>query len=411
MRLSNNLIYQNSIDSVLNGQEKLVDSQLRVSSQKKYLSAAEDPAAIKQADMLSKKLALNEQYSKNIGFLEGRLQLEESTLSSINTQMDRVRELTIQAGSGALSASDRNGISKELTEIQKSLFNLMNTQSEDGRFIFSGFQDQQPSYVFDSSTNSYQYNGDQGSHSIQVAPSTTIQSSDNGAEIFEKSKARLNITSNSVSSLTGNVTGGDVVVAKQAAFDQFHNTYYDPLNSANNTFNVVLTAGTPAQYEIQQNGNPLIPAETGDFIGDTITFAGMEINLQGSAPGQADFALKAPTNKNILNSLQSLISVLGNASSSPLQTQETLADSLVEITSSQEAINSTWASIGGRLNAAQRTADANSGEQLANQVTKAELVEIDMAEAISELQKNETALQAAQATFGRVSQLSLFDYI
>lgn len=201
MRLSNNLIYQNSIDSVLSGQEKLVDSQLRVSSQKKYLSAAENPAAIKQADMLSKKLALNEQYGKNIGFLEGRLQLEESTLSSINDQLERVRELTIQAGNGALTANDRNGISKELTEIQKSLFNQMNTQSEDGRFIFSGFQDQQPSYVFDSSTNSYQYNGDQGNHSIQVAPSTTIQSSNNGAEIFEQSKVRLNVSSNTLSNV------------------------------------------------------------------------------------------------------------------------------------------------------------------------------------------------------------------
>jgi flagellar hook-associated protein 3 FlgL len=411
MRLSNNLIYQNSIDSVLSGQEKLVDSQLRVSSQKKYLSAAENPAAIKQADMLSKKLALNEQYGKNIGFLEGRLQLEESTLSSINDQLERVRELTIQAGNGALTANDRNGISKELSEIQKSLFNQMNTQSEDGRFIFSGFQDQQPSYVFDSSTNSYQYNGDQGNHSIQVAPSTTIQSSNNGAEIFEQSKVRLNVSSNTLSNVSGNITGGDIAVTQQAAFDQFHNTYYDPINSANNTFNIVLTTGTPAQYEIQQNGNPLTPPETGDFNGQTITFAGMEIDLQGSAPGQADFTLTAPANKNILNSLQSLISVLGNTGSSTQQVEQTLADSLVEITNSQEAINSTWASIGGRLNAAQRTADANSGDQLANQATKAELTEVDMAQAISELQKNETALQAAQATFGRVSQLSLFDYI
>jgi flagellar hook-associated protein 3 FlgL len=287
----------------------------------------------------------------------------------------------------------------------------MNTQSEDGRFIFSGFQDQQPSYVFDSSTNSYQYNGDQGNHSIQVAPSTTIQSSNNGAEIFEQSKVRLNVSSNTLSNVSGNITGGDIAVTQQAAFDQFHNTYYDPINTANNTFNIVLTTGTPTQYEIQQNGSALTPPETGDFNGQTITFAGMEIDLQGSAPGQADFALTTPANKNILNSLQSLISVLGNTGSSTQQVEQTLADSLVEITNSQEAINSTWASIGGRLNAAQQMADANSGDQLANQATKAELTEVDMAQAISELQKNETALQAAQATFGRVSQLSLFDYI
>jgi flagellar hook-associated protein 3 FlgL len=34
-----------------------------------------------------------------------------------------------------------------------------------------------------------------------------------------------------------------------------------------------------------------------------------------------------------------------------------------------------------------------------------------MAEAISELTKQETALQASQATFGRLTNLSLFDYL
>ena len=46
-----------------------------------------------------------------------------------------------------------------------------------------------------------------------------------------------------------------------------------------------------------------------------------------------------------------------------------------------------------------------------NKAAKAELVELDMAEAITELTKQETSLQAAQATFGRLANLSLFDYL
>jgi flagellar hook-associated protein 3 FlgL len=67
--------------------------------------------------------------------------------------------------------------------------------------------------------------------------------------------------------------------------------------------------------------------------------------------------------------------------------------------------------VGGRLNAVQRNENTNSGDEILNIANKAELLEADMAEAISELKKNETALQAAQATFGRVSGLTLFDYI
>lgn len=54
MRLSNNIMYQNSLDSILSGQEKLVDSQLRVNTQKKVLTAADDPAAMAQANLITK---------------------------------------------------------------------------------------------------------------------------------------------------------------------------------------------------------------------------------------------------------------------------------------------------------------------------------------------------------------------
>ncbi|TMO59439.1 flagellin, partial [Pseudoalteromonas aurantia] len=46
-----------------------------------------------------------------------------------------------------------------------------------------------------------------------------------------------------------------------------------------------------------------------------------------------------------------------------------------------------------------------------NKEAKADLVEVDMAEAVTELTRHETALQASQATFNRLSNLSLFDYI
>ncbi|MCF6457026.1 flagellar hook-associated protein FlgL [Pseudoalteromonas sp. MMG024] len=411
MRLSNNIMYQNSLDSILSGQEKLVDSQLRVNTQKKVLTAADDPAAMAQANLITKKLELNDQFDKNMSFLRGRLEVEENALKSMNTQIERARELSIQAGNGAYTHTDREGISKELAEIQKSLLDLMNTRSEDGRFIFSGFQDSKAAYSYDSASQTYTYNGDQGNHSIQVATSTYIQATDNGADLFEKTKARLNVASNAMTILPGAITAGSVYVKQQAEFDQFHANYYDPLTPANNTFNVVVTAGAPDQYEIRQNGSPLVPAVTGDFTGESIEFAGMEISLQGAAPGQADFTLETPTNKNILNTLEGLISVLENPASTQAQLQETLADSVVELDNAQEAITFTRASIGGRLNAVTRNENANSGEEIVNVATKASLLEADMAEAISELKKNETALQAAQATFGRVSGLTLFDYI
>ena len=42
---------------------------------------------------------------------------------------------------------------------------------------------------------------------------------------------------------------------------------------------------------------------------------------------------------------------------------------------------------------------------------RSDIEDVDYAEAVSELSKQETALQAAQATFSRVTGLSLFNFI
>ena len=63
------------------------------------------------------------------------------------------------------------------------------------------------------------------------------------------------------------------------------------------------------------------------------------------------------------------------------------------------------------MNVVERVTDSNSALDINNKSNKSDLVEIDTAAAISELTKQETALQASQATFGRLAKLSLFDYI
>ena len=53
----------------------------------------------------------------------------------------------------------------------------------------------------------------------------------------------------------------------------------------------------------------------------------------------------------------------------------------------------------------------NTDLDINNKSARSDLVDIDITEAITELTKQETALQASQATFGRLANLSLFDYL
>ncbi|MBB1290958.1 flagellar hook-associated protein FlgL [Pseudoalteromonas sp. SR43-6] len=417
MRLSNNLMYQNNINKILDNQQGVANAQERVTTGEKYLTTSEAPAAISQAMLYSNKIQTNEQYTKNIDQLNGRLETEESVLQSINSNIQQAQELTIQAGNGVYTKDDLKTFASELSGIQQTLANLMNTRSEDGKFIFSGYQDSTQPYQFDSAAGIYTYNGDQGQHQITIAEGVSIKASDNGFDTFEKTNARLNVESNTAS-VSGSITAASVYVDGQAEFDKFHQANYnaDPTALATaNTYSVLVSPGAtatdPQTYEIYRDGAALTPAVTGEVTDEPIDFAGMKIEFEGTAPGQLDFSLEKPGKENVLNTLQALITGLNDGTLEGDDFQQVLADGLVQLQNASEQVVFTQASLGGRMNALERVSDSNLALDIQNKSNRSNLVEVDMAEAISELTKQETALQASQATFGRLTNLSLFDYL
>ena len=414
MRLSNNQIYQKGLTSILENQVKVAKAQEQINTQKRVLTASDDPSATTRAMLYGDAIASNEQYTKNLNLLNSRLETEDSVLKNIKDSIQRANTLTVQAGNGALTEQDRKGLAEELKAIQANLLDLMNAKSEDGKFIFSGYQDNNQSYQFNSASGRYEYGGDQGQHKVTVAEGVSIKSSDNGFDVFEKVPTRLNVDSNTATP-GGGVTSATVYVNEQNAFDQFHKQNYnsDPAAGATaNTMTVDITAGPPDSYQILQDGAPLTPAVTGAYTpGEPIKFAGMEIDIQGAAPGQATFDLAPPGRDNVLNTLEDLINGITTPGLGIEDYQQVLADGLVQLSSAQNQVSLTQAGLGGRLNTAERIEFSNADVDINNKEAKADLVEVDMAEAVTELTRHETALQASQATFNRLSNLSLFDYI
>ena len=68
---------------------------------------------------------------------------------------------------------------------------------------------------------------------------------------------------------------------------------------------------------------------------------------------------------------------------------DALADGLDQLQSASEQMVFTQASLGVRMNLVESVTDSNSADN--NKSSKSNLVEVDMAEAISELTKQETA--------------------
>lgn len=411
MRLSHNMIYKNNLNSILNNQQEVNKAQQQVTTQKRVLSASDDPSAMARALLYGDKIQTNEQYTKNLTMLTSRLDTQEGVLENIKDSLTRAHVLTVQAGNGALTKPDRAALSEELSAIKTAVLDLMNSKSEDGRYIFSGYQDNTKTFSYDSTSGRYSYDGDQGQHKIKVAEGVEIKSSDNGFDVFESVEQRLNVIANTGLTVTGGITSASVYVKDQAPFDAFHKTNYNPDPTApagSNTFTLDMTAGIPNSYNLRQGGTVI---QTGNFTGTKIEIAGMEFGIDVVATGTVEFELESPKKDNVLNTLDDLVAALTNNNIADTDYRQVLADSMIGIENAKNLVSQTQSGLGGRLNTATRITEANNDLDINNKLSKAELIELDMAEAITELTKHETALQASQATFGRLSNLSLLDYI
>lgn len=410
MRLSFNMQFNQSLNGILDTQQKMSRAENQLTKQTRILSPADDPAASAKVLGLDQNLAQIEQFQKNSVLLQNNLALEETILTNMRSSFDRVNELAIAVGNGTYTDREREAIAFEMKNIQTELLDLMNTKSSDGGYIFAGFQDRTPAYEFDQDTGRYEFRGDDGFRALQISPSISLPGNDSGKAIFDDVFARFKTESAVV--VSGSPDSVKVGVAEQNQFNAFYRANYDNQTPANNTYNVVIDAAN--NYQILQNGTTLTPPIAGAYVdGQSIKFNGLSIDITGAAaaPGQVDFTLTAPEKKNILNTMQDFIAILETPGIGSNQLTEALQDVLTQTEASSSKVDGTLANIGGRINVLDSVFGSNEDLTINNKEYKADLSEVDFAAAMTEIKRQEIALQAVSSTFGKIASTTLFDYI
>ncbi|MDZ7869462.1 MAG: flagellar hook-associated protein FlgL [Rheinheimera sp.] len=407
MRLSFNQKYQINLNAILNAQEKLQTASAKLEKQTKILSPSDDPAGSARVVALDQQISQVGQYQNNSVLLKNSLGIEETVLSSLRTSSDQARSLVVSLGNGTYSQQDRSAIAKQLDNIKTQMFDLMNQKDAAGGYLFSGFQQETQPYSFNQSTGLYDFNGDEGQKALQVSPTVTIPSNDSGKVLFEDVNARFKTSSATVA---GGLTTGSINVQNQSVFDDFYRQNYDGQTAANNNYRLVVDAAN--NYEVRRNGVSLTPPVTGAYTsGQAVSFQGLSLQTQGAGPGQLDFTLQAPEKKNVLNTLQELVNAIEKDQVIGGPLSEAIADALVQIDNAALKIDAGVSGVGGRQNVLDSVFEGNEDLQITNKAFRAQIYEVDYAEALTELTKQETALQAVQNTFQRVTNTSLFDYI
>lgn len=187
MRITQSMLSQSTLANLNLNLTAVSRLQQQLSSGKAINQPSDSPTGTNSAMQLRGALASNQQYDRNMTDGKTWLDTTDSTLQSMVSQVQRVRDLTVQAmNSGAMSSSNEADMAAEVDQLRSSLLSVANTQLE-GRPIFGGATSGKNAY--DAGTGAYLGRG--GTAAEPAIPNTRRMSSDatvrvdiTGAEAF-----------------------------------------------------------------------------------------------------------------------------------------------------------------------------------------------------------------------------------
>ena len=400
MRMSTVQIFNQGVNNLLDRQADVTKTQEQLASGKRIMDASEDPAGTARTLDITSQLARIDSYQRNTVAVQSSLNLEESALGSVVNDLQRARELTIQANNASMTAGDRHAIAVELSAILESLIAAGNTQDASGEYIFAGFQS--GTRPFTQTSSGATYNGDDGQRFMQVSANVQIAASNSGSDVFMSAAA-----GNGSFDYRGsaNNAGTATVTATSAAANYVPETYTLAFIKAN--------PADPITYTVTGDVSGQVAA--GSYTEDgAITFANGEIRLSGTPANGDTFTISSVPRQDIFTTIKDLESILAGASdttSSRIRVHNEASRGLINIDNALEKILTMQADVGTRMRRAEMQTDTNEAFNYQLQETLSGLQDLDYAEAISRLNIQMLALQAAQQTFAKTQNMSLFNYL
>ena len=397
MRISTGQIYQRGVDAMMDQQAQLSRSQTQLGTGKRVTVPSDDPIASVQILDLQKGIDISKRFQETIGTARSTLNVEEGAIKSGIDLLQRVRELAVQANNDVLDDQQRQGIAAEVREHLATLLNIANTQDSNGDYLFAGFNvSAQP---FAQTNTGFSYSGDQGQRLLQVGPTRQIAISDSGSEVFQaiRNGNGTFVTSyNAANTGTGIIDPGTVLNAAAWVRDTY-----------------TLTFVTPTTYEVRDSGSVLV--SSGTYQADAaISFNGIQTAVSGTPAAGDSFTLAPSANQDVFTTFKNLADALSRGTvdaASEAQVGNDINRAMVDIDRAMEKFTVLQAGVGARLNALDSEQSASEDFVSFSQTALSAVQDLDYPEAISRFNRQLVALQAAQQTFMKVQDLSLFNFL
>lgn len=130
--------YNNNNYNQINNNRNISKANQNIASGKKINSAADDAAGLAIAKKLESIIKGLDKGSDNSYDMQNLVNTAEGGLSTIEDGLQRMRELTLQAGNATLSDSDRGLIQKEMDQIKDHITTTSQNTQFNGQNVLDG---------------------------------------------------------------------------------------------------------------------------------------------------------------------------------------------------------------------------------------------------------------------------------
>ena len=171
-----------SLDQAQANQEQLTEE---LSSGLRITSIGDDPVAAAENVQLLNSIQQDDSFTQTSSLTQGLLQVTDSALGSVVTQLNQAISLATEGNNGTLDPSDLKAISNQLAGVRDEVLSLANTNYQ-GQYIFGGSETGSTPFTLNSSTTpaTVTYNGDSGINTLQSPTGQTIQLNLPGNQVF-----------------------------------------------------------------------------------------------------------------------------------------------------------------------------------------------------------------------------------
>lgn len=184
MRITSNMISSQTLRNLNKNQVTMDNLSNQSSTGKKINKASDDPTGTTYALRYRAELAANDQYQSNTDAAQSWLDYSDTIMGQAGDIMTRMKELTVQAGTGTTEASGLTAIKDELAELKKQLADIGNSQLT-GKYIFNGEQsDTKPYQLSDSVTSLANVTTDTGQVTYGISEQVSLGVSTSGNDFF-----------------------------------------------------------------------------------------------------------------------------------------------------------------------------------------------------------------------------------